>query len=971
MADELPELNFDETSDANYGKGNIDLNNRPVIKNPDGSISTVNSMTFEDNGKYVLVPGVNEERQLSPREAFEQYKKTGNHLGRFDTQEEADEYAQNLHEQQSKQYVTQGGSALPELDFGEQKITAKPTPKTAQTSDTILGIPTDPMWGYNFMKSTSMGSGEAIMNLGNQLAKLVGGHQPGSAPEFQAKNAPIPGVATGARELAPMMIPMLGQEALGARLTGLAAKYLPKGAGIVGRAAARMPYGAGFGAVSAATEEDATPEDIKHSAAIMAGLNAVTGGLFDMIPGSQASVIKMSQKAAEKDKSITGGMRTPEQAKEAMEDIGKDILSFPDLVRAPKLQSFYHKFLKVMPYSGIPKAQEEAMTRLEKDAGDVYGSILGNANEGDDVLARSSLGDDIHNYVNKLKDEAINPILGTGKYEILEKEAEKVYKEIGGNVDKLDEVMARADITKNIQEHVESEVNKVSPLFENIKNEKINFQTENTKNYAKNLLEEHKESIKAKLGGTLSPTIRTKLSSLASKEKTSIESALDNIPEEIPENIRKQLAYKYEKVMPREPKERMANLGAIRTSISKYNDVASELATNGNLADTRIYSEIANNIEKDLEKSLEEGGNSQLFNEYKNASKEYKERIVPFKHPEKVGLKKLIDNRINLNSNELEKILSDTTNQEAIDKLSPEIKNNIFTRILNSKMNDKIVSQSERISDAYSKMSSNEKALADNETRKKIYNLYSKSNKLNLEPVIKEDDLFKKESIPILEKVGIIKDKNKFNQLSKFVHSEDNNMVNLIKNKDSIDYNSNAMENIIKNSKNKDALKQLPQEIQNKMFSRLTQQNIGKTEEALNTRAEKITAAYKKMGDYEKSFISPEAKSNFDNIAKRTEQLKPVLEKAGKAWKTFYKAKSLAYMAGIPLYSSLGGTALIPLALAAGVGTPIAKFLGSKTLMKAYTGQGEVFGKGAPKIGTELAKYLQLKINKKQEGAKK
>lgn len=101
-------INKTENSQINgskYGLGNIDLTNRPVVKNEDGSISTVRSISFQDDsGKEILIPTVLNGKVVSDDEAIQHYYKTGEYLGKFDTIEQANTYAEQLHKQQEKTY---------------------------------------------------------------------------------------------------------------------------------------------------------------------------------------------------------------------------------------------------------------------------------------------------------------------------------------------------------------------------------------------------------------------------------------------------------------------------------------------------------------------------------------------------------------------------------------------------------------------------------------------------------------------------------------------------------------------------------------------------------------------------------------------------------------------------------------------------------------------------------------------------
>lgn len=117
--------------------GNIDLTRRPIVRNADGSISTVRSMSANFDGQEVLVPTVSDDgRVMSDDEALNQYRQTGQHLGKFNDPTAATAYAEQLHRDQEARYASAGAGAT--------QASAGGAPRTVKLRDVLTAVSKPP-----------------------------------------------------------------------------------------------------------------------------------------------------------------------------------------------------------------------------------------------------------------------------------------------------------------------------------------------------------------------------------------------------------------------------------------------------------------------------------------------------------------------------------------------------------------------------------------------------------------------------------------------------------------------------------------------------------------------------------------------------------------------------------------------------------------------------------------------------------
>ncbi|WP_220668893.1 hypothetical protein [Stenotrophomonas rhizophila] len=175
-----------------------------MVRNPDGSISTVRSISANFDGNEVLIPTVSDDgRILSDEDAIAAYQKTGRNLGVFDTPENATAYAESLHNQQADMYAdgpwteyqdqsipTLGTvNALPP-DFSGVTATVDSTADGRQADGWKAGKVRDAMFGLR-----------SIIQAGGGLLGAVGGDALG-ALETKVTGRPVASFRDNAGRLA-------------------------------------------------------------------------------------------------------------------------------------------------------------------------------------------------------------------------------------------------------------------------------------------------------------------------------------------------------------------------------------------------------------------------------------------------------------------------------------------------------------------------------------------------------------------------------------------------------------------------------------------------------------------------------------------------------------------------------------------------------------------------------------------------
>lgn len=155
--------------------GNIDLGRRSVVRNADGTISTVKSMAISEDGREVLIPTMDETgREMTENEAIERYLGTGEHLGKFDSRDNATSWGKQLSTRQGKAFMPAKGGTPEAISMRLETGKTDPLKGVANISGDSKGSHSYGNFGLN-----SLGSAQAFMRDYGRDLGLKG--EPGTA----------------------------------------------------------------------------------------------------------------------------------------------------------------------------------------------------------------------------------------------------------------------------------------------------------------------------------------------------------------------------------------------------------------------------------------------------------------------------------------------------------------------------------------------------------------------------------------------------------------------------------------------------------------------------------------------------------------------------------------------------------------------------------------------------------------------
>lgn len=461
--------------------GNVDLTTRPDTANPDGSHSSVRSMSFQDakGGPEILIPTVADDgRVMTEDEAIAQYKKSGKHLGQFDTPDNATAYADLLHRQQAgelnnapekvaKKLAKAAGEDAPpphphteapppavKPRRGDELTTPDPVPSgmaptgmtPAQVAENkrLLGVDVPDGRGTGAVPATevaargaaqggSLGWGDtAAAAVDTAVSKIPGVRDIAQAahdPRFPALTDPSVPFAqrqdayrtanAGAAASNPSLY--RGAEAVGSVGAALAgAKVLPKGMGPVGATA----VGAGTGAIAGggySNEEIGSSDfvrDIARGGVVGAGAGLGSYGLGKYALSAPAKLQK------EADKAILGRASGPQRA--ALLDDATGTVK-PDIRELHASIPELHKAARAGDYQSMIDLSNRHLSKLSEKTRQIY----------DDFAAKRGGGDAIPEAVEDLAQTAQIPRQAMG---------DVVPKRPMGGVDMAAETEAKAGL---------------------------------------------------------------------------------------------------------------------------------------------------------------------------------------------------------------------------------------------------------------------------------------------------------------------------------------------------------------------------------------------------------------------------------------------------------------------------------------------------------------------------------------------